>query len=547
MSSFKKAEREKIFALENSVINDLAKEVDSVYKQLGEVQFTARALGLACRFRDLETVKALVENGASFEYDELAFRGSYRYFFIEYFHGIYPEFQNFLVKKIGLACEYTVAYFVDELKNKDGKPLKISPDTERVKILEYLCKNAEKIGFVPGEMLYYMIVTDDKKMISMLKQNGVTLSENKRKILLEKGGALIRIPDSDEELMRIISSLRNEVGGGLLHLTSSIQCGIEKRFSNPELFKFFIENFDVSRIKKGALLERFILSENIPCLEITAKLGWFKQPKKRDELIAFSTENGKTECTAYLLEYKNKTADFAAERLRSEKKQKRELNAAPNSVTELKKLWNWETLEDGTFMITGYKGNKTEINVPETLAGDTVTAVGEYAFSPDQKRIRAEQRQIRSAITEIKLPDTITEIGDFAFYKCRSLTKFDIPPKLAEIPKGMLDIAGITEITVGGNVKKIGAGAFYWCSGLKKVTICEGVEEIDTAVFYNCGNLEELELPGSVKRIAGGKFDSAFFNCFNMTVILPKGSYAERFCIENNITFKYKENQDGSC
>lgn len=525
------------------MINDTPEETALLYKELGEVRFTARALGLACRFRGLEMVKVLVDGGATFKYDELKFRGSYQHFFIEYFHGYYPEFQNFLIKSIGLGCEYTVADFVDKVRDRDGGKLTPVSDGERAEILDYLCNNAEKIGFEPDDLLYYMIVTDDRKMISVLKQNGITLSENKRKMLLEKGGALIRIPDSDTELMRIISLLRNEVGGGLLHLTSSMQCGIEKRFSNPELFKFFLDNFDVSRIKKGALLERFILSENIPCLEITAELGWFRQPKKRDELIAFSTENGKTECTAYLLEYKNKTADLAVERERAEKKAQRELNADPNSVTELKKLWNWETLEDGTLMITGYKGNKTEITVPGTLAGYTVTAIGEYAFSPDAKRIRAEQRRLREAITEVRLPDTITGIGEFAFFKCKSLARFDIPPKITEIPKGMLDITGIKEITIGGNVKKICGVAFYACKDLKTVTICEGVEEIETAVFYNCGNLEELELPRSVIKIAGGRFESAFFNCYNMTVTLYKDSYAEQFCVENKIPFKYKEDR----
>lgn len=522
------------------MINDTPEETALLYKELGEVQFTARALGLACRFRGLEMVKVLVEGGATFKYDELKFRGSYQHFFIEYFHGYYPEFQNFLIKSIGLGCEYTVADFVDKVRDRDGGKLPPVSDGERAEILDYLCKNAEKVGFKPDELLYYMIVSDDRKAIAALRQNGVTLSEKLREMLLTKGGALIRIPKSDEELMRIISALRSEVGGERLHLTSSMQCGIEKRFSNPELFKFFLKNFDVSRIKKGALLERFILSENIPCLEITAELGWFKQPKKRDELIAFSTENGKTECTAYLLEYKNKTADLAAERERAEKKAQRELNADPNSVTELKKVWGWEKRGDGTLVITGYKGNKTEIVVPEKLGGDTVTAVGEYAFSPDAKRIRMEQRRLREAITEVRLPDTITGIGEFAFFKCKSLARFDIPPKITEIPKGMLDITGISEIVIGGNVNKIGAVAFYYCSSLKNVVICEGVEEIETAAFYNCGNLESLELPGSVTKIAGGRFESAFFNCYNMTVTLRKGSYAEQFCAENNISFKYK-------
>ncbi len=46
--------------------------------------------------------------------------------------------------------------------------------------------------------------------------------------------------------------------------------------------------------------------------------------------------------SAWLLEFKNRIADFAAERDRAEKRMMRELNANPNSVTELKKIWGYE-------------------------------------------------------------------------------------------------------------------------------------------------------------------------------------------------------------
>ena len=53
--------------LENAVINNSPEEIAGIMKKLGSVEFSARALGTACRFRGLETVKALTENGASFD------------------------------------------------------------------------------------------------------------------------------------------------------------------------------------------------------------------------------------------------------------------------------------------------------------------------------------------------------------------------------------------------------------------------------------------------------------------------------------------------
>lgn len=57
---------DKKLVLEHAVLTKSPEEISILYKQLGEVECSARALGLACRFRGLAHVKALVENGANF-------------------------------------------------------------------------------------------------------------------------------------------------------------------------------------------------------------------------------------------------------------------------------------------------------------------------------------------------------------------------------------------------------------------------------------------------------------------------------------------------
>lgn len=57
------SQKEKAAQLQHAVINYSVEEISKRYEELGSVEMTAPALGLACRFRGLGVVKALVERG----------------------------------------------------------------------------------------------------------------------------------------------------------------------------------------------------------------------------------------------------------------------------------------------------------------------------------------------------------------------------------------------------------------------------------------------------------------------------------------------------
>ena len=61
------SQKQKAQILEGAVLEKTLKETARVMEELGGVSFTARALGLACRFRGSDMVKVLVENGARFD------------------------------------------------------------------------------------------------------------------------------------------------------------------------------------------------------------------------------------------------------------------------------------------------------------------------------------------------------------------------------------------------------------------------------------------------------------------------------------------------
>lgn len=78
----------------------------------------------------------------------------------------------------------------------------------------------------------------------------------------------------------------------------------------------------------------------------------------------------------------------------------------------------------------------------------------------------------------------------------------------------------ITEVVIPEGVTNIGEGIFWDCTGLAEITIPAGVTSIDNYAFSGCRNLVAVSVPESVKSI--GVY--AFQNCNSLTAItIPEG------------------------
>lgn len=122
-----------------------------------------------------------------------------------------------------------------------------------------------------------------------------------------------------------------------------------------------------------------------------------------------------------------------------------------------------------------------------------------------------------------KLPNGFTRIGYRAFENCRMLQEFTIPASVTEIDDSAFDncrslsavhFGGSTEEQADGPaasqcaLQRIGNWAFYNCHQLQELNIPEGVTEIGDAAFYGCSYLEDLVLPSSLQTIGD--------NCFSL-------------------------------
>lgn len=569
------SQKKKSTILENAVLTQSPEEVAALYAQLGQVENTARALGLACRFSGLEYVKALVEGGANFSYVRL--EGEISYYSIYYW--LSPlEINNILCR----------AYFLDRRDpcftnsvTVDKKTIHVLPVEQRVEIVNYLYQCCEKVGLDAGELLYYAIMSNSKRILKILKEYDVKLSKQRITMIAENGRSFEWMEFSsmqeyinDAEYIEILGNLAKEMNGRTFHYTDSIYWGnynsYRKQFRlyNPDIFRFILAHFNQKKMNKAKIMKGAIDQNNVVCLEICAENGWLDMPRKRDEMIKYASENDKTEASAWLLEFKNRTANFALEQEKAEKKMMRELNANPNSVTELKKIWGFEKREDNTIRITRYKGKKTEVIVPEKIGNSTVVEIGAKAFSTEALRLKEEQVFLRMAITRISLPETITAIGERAFCGCHALTEINLPDKVTAIgenafsrceslksivlPKGITEIYAYTfssckslqRILIHENITMIGKQAFADCSALETVEIAEGVAEIGMRAFYSCTNLKSIVLPQSIQKIKnythkGQQPETIFYEDMEVTAIVTPKSYAEKYCRRNNINYFY--------
>lgn len=110
-------------------------------------------------------------------------------------------------------------------------------------------------------------------------------------------------------------------------------------------------------------------------------------------------------------------------------------------------------------------------------------------------------------ITKLKIPETVTKIGDNPFGNGAKCIELTLPSKLQEIPTGCFSgFSSIKTIKLPDSLRVIGNYAFSDCSSLTSITIPELVTTIREGAFKSCKSLSKLILPASVQVIGGEAF-----------------------------------------
>ncbi len=101
-----------------------------------------------------------------------------------------------------------------------------------------------------------------------------------------------------------------------------------------------------------------------------------------------------------------------------------------------------------------------------------------------------------------KIPESVTAIGNAAFYYCSSLISLEIPNGVTSIEDyAFTGCTSLININIPAGVTDIGNGVFYGCSSLTSLEIPNGVTSIENEAFYGCSSLAGLYIPASITKI----------------------------------------------
>ena len=199
----------------------------------------------------------------------------------------------------------------------------------------------------------------------------------------------------------------------------------------------------------------------------------------------------------------------------------------------------YEINEDGTVTITAVEAYEIgNAIIPETINGKKVTALGPELFA-------------NLYVTGLIIPESVTEIGEYAFRDCNALEKVEIrgdmdvignnafyycialkevvlPDTLVEISKGLFfNCESLEYVSIPKGVTVVGRSAFSGCESLKELSFAEGLNEIGEYAFAYCDGLKTVELPESVNEID----HLAFYALRGKPIIVcHKDSYVHYFC-----------------
>jgi hypothetical protein len=174
--------------------------------------------------------------------------------------------------------------------------------------------------------------------------------------------------------------------------------------------------------------------------------------------------------------------------------------------------------------IEHYPEGKTDNSY--TAMPQSVTDIGAFAFngckSLESVTIPNNVTNISTSAFEgcdllesIALPEGLKSIGDWAFYNCSSLPAITIPKSVTSIGNNTFRATGLTSINITEGVKSIGMGMFRACNQLGSINIPSSVTDIGENAFQDCSNLTTVTGLAGVTSI----FSSAFQNCAKLSSI----------------------------
>lgn len=149
----------------------------------------------------------------------------------------------------------------------------------------------------------------------------------------------------------------------------------------------------------------------------------------------------------------------------------------------------------------------------------------------------------RAKSGEIKIPESVTNIGEEAFEYCQNVTSIIIPESVTNIGRvAFKSCENLTSVIIPQGVTQIEESTFSGCSSLSNVTIPKGVTSISNSAFYSCTSLKNITIPETVTSIDKSAFDTSV----DLTIFCYKDSAAEKYAKTYKFKYQYLTDESDS-
>ena len=186
--------------------------------------------------------------------------------------------------------------------------------------------------------------------------------------------------------------------------------------------------------------------------------------------------------------------------------------------------------------ITKYTGGDTELEIPTTVKGATVTGIGDSVFygntgltkliAPSITRLGNGCFNGCGNLTSIEIPE-VTSFGTYCFGSCTSLTSVELP-KATSLPGYCFNNCSALTSVNAPLVTSLGSNCFNGCSNLTSMELPLATS-LGYQCFYNCNALTSVNLP-NVTELGS----NCFYSCSALTSIeLPLATTLENYCFKN--------------
>lgn len=197
----------------------------------------------------------------------------------------------------------------------------------------------------------------------------------------------------------------------------------------------------------------------------------------------------------------------------------------PTTEPDLKDdTFGYYIINSKELMLTRFYKDGGKVEIPSNFQGYDVTIIGHSVFYGKD-------------ITELTVPDTVTEIQDYAFAGNKNLSSAVLSKNLKVLGiNAFFNCKELKSIELPESLKEMGSYAFCG-TGLTSVVIPESntLSSLPQFCFFQCASLKEVTIPVTITKIP----KDTFKECSDELVIKAyTGSYALNYAQKNGIKFE---------